>query len=283
MTGRGHDGLAGKVALVTGAARGIGRAIALRLATEGAAVAVADIDEAGARSVAEEITAQGGRARADAVDLADPDQRDALVGHVVGVWGRVDVLVNNAAYLGERLPLAEVSAGDWARVLDTNLTAPAFLSRDAARDMARRGQGVIVNLTSLHEQLPILTHVPYAASKGGLAALTRVLAVELAPYGVRVNAVTPAVIDTPGAAAAAGTAAAGGGARERLPATLLRRSGAPEDVAGAVAYLTSDDAAYVTGEVLRVDGGRSHSRHPDPLARERDPESTDQPDEGAVT
>ena len=184
---------------------------------------------------------------------------------VLEQWGRIDILVNNAATLGERTSGFELDREDWLRVLETNLTATAFLSRDSAKDMARRGAGVIVNLTSLQERPPLLRHVAYAASKGGISAVTRALAVEFAPSGIRVNAVAPGVIDSPSTTRTLRAATGHDASRpeQTKPATLLRRYGMPEEVAAAVAFLVSDEAAFVTGVIWDVDGGRSLSRHPD--------------------
>jgi NAD(P)-dependent dehydrogenase (short-subunit alcohol dehydrogenase family) len=156
-----------------------------------------------------------------------------------------------------------MTALDLRTVLDTNLAAAALLGRDAAADMVRRGAGAIVNVTSIQEHLPLATHVAYVASKGGISALTRAMAAELSPLGIRVNAVAPGVVDTPGMRDQPALRNGDGAA---TPATLLRRAGTPEEVADAIAFLASPAAAYITGTVLRVDGGRALSRFPDPLA-----------------
>lgn len=251
-------GLADRVALVTGAAGGIGAAIAVRLAAEGARVAVADVRDPA--RVAGEIAGLP-----ITVDLADPVRRKEIVPAVLDAYGRVDVLVNNAAILGVQRDALHLAEDDWDTVLAVNLTAAAVLARDAARDMAERGTGVIVNLTSLHEHLPVPGHVAYAASKGGVTALTRALAVDLAPYGVRVNAVVPGMISSDSLRQSLAEAGAGAAAP---PPTLLRRLGTPDEVASTVAHLASAEAAYVTGAIWRVDGGRGVSRRPDPLTTE---------------
>lgn len=242
----------GRVAVVTGAARGIGRAVAERLAAEGASVVLVDRDDRVAAGFGTHVVA----------DLSDPPQCASVVPAVLERHGKVDVLVNNAAYLGRRRSLLDTDLDDWRAVLDTNLTAPMLLSRDAARDMATRGSGAIVNVTSIQENLPVSTHAPYVASKGGLSALTRAMAAELSPLGIRVNAVAPGVIDSPSMAESLRER---GSDTSAAPPTLLRRFGRPEEVAAAVAFLCSADASFCTGSTLHVDGGRRLSRYPDPL------------------
>jgi 3-oxoacyl-[acyl-carrier protein] reductase len=255
---------AGKAALVTGAAGGIGRAIARRLAEDGARVTLTDIDAARLEHTIRDFADQGFDAAGIACDLGDAAERDRLVPAVVAKWGRIDILVNNAAFHGSRQNFLDSSESDWQAVFLVNVIATGALCQQAAQAMRGTGGGAIVNIGSIQADMPVPTYTAYATSKGAIASLTMALAVELSPEGIRVNAVTPGVIAT---AAFEKTLSenAGGGASATPSAALLGRSGHAEEVAAAVAFLASDEASFITGAILPVDGGRHISRRPDPF------------------
>lgn len=248
--------LTGKVAVVTGSAGGIGRAAAFRLASDGAAIVAIDVKDPG--DTVDSVTSAGGTATAVVADLSTPAERDAVIPAAIERFGQVDILVNNAAVPGPRLPFIDLPMDEWEKVQAVNVTAAAALAQQAARDMLARGDGSIVNVAAIQERLPLVTHVAYGASKGGVVAFTRALAAELSPHGIRVNAVAPGVIRT--------EAVDAGRDSSRKPATLLGREGEPEELAAAIAFLASGEASFITGQILTVDGGRTLSRSADPFA-----------------
>ncbi len=242
-----------RVALVTGASTGIGRTIAVRLAEEGAAVAV---NYAGhpelANEVAEEITAMGRRAQTFQADISRAEDVKRLAGQVFAAFGRVDILVNNAG-VQKRTPFLQMTVADWDSVLAVDLRGTFMLSQAVARGMVeRQATGRIINITSVHESVPWIGYASYCVAKAGEGMLTRGMALELAPHQITVNAVAPGAI--------------AGGKNEPLladPQAIARmeadiplgRLGQPGEVAGLVAYLASDEASYITGATFYIDGG----------------------------
>jgi NAD(P)-dependent dehydrogenase (short-subunit alcohol dehydrogenase family) len=242
--------LSGEIAVVTGGGRGIGRAIAQRLAHDGAAVAILDIDAAAGQRVASDLKGEGHRALSLECDVRHRTQIHTAVDAVVAAWGKISILVNNAG-IGARAPFLELTDDAWQRVLGVNLTGAFMTAQEIARHMVRTGGGTIINMASAAAQMAHSEQAGYATSKAGLEALTRVMAFELAPLGIRVNAIAPGTIETEfltGMLTAEARA-------ERVRRIPMGRLGTPEDVAGVVAFLASRDSGYVTGCVLPIDGG----------------------------
>jgi NAD(P)-dependent dehydrogenase (short-subunit alcohol dehydrogenase family) len=255
-----------RVALVTGGASGIGRAAAERLAREGAAVAVLDRDEAGARETADGIVARGGRAIAYGIDVSASGEVRAVVERAASDLGPIDVLANVAG-IGDTAGLEGIAGVDdarWHRVPEVNLSGPFFLCRAVMPAMAERGRGAVVNVSSLAgRSKSALGGLAYSASKAGLLGLTRHLAFDYGPRGVRVNAICPGGVDTPmlraGGVSAARSPEDEAARRTRLAAYQyfmpIKRISQPEEQAAALAFLASDDASYINGVALDVNGG----------------------------
>jgi len=239
-----------QVAVVTGAGRGIGHAIAVRLAKEGARVASVSRTEANAQRTADEInSARADAAKAYAVDVADPDAVQKAAAQIFADFGRVDILVNNAGVTRDGLSM-RMSLGDWDTVVNTNLKGAFVFTQAVMRPMIKQRSGRIINISSISGLIGNAGQANYAASKAGLIGLTKTLARELASRGITVNAVAPGLIETDM------TTVLSEEIRQNILKNVpLGKLGEPDDIAGAVAYLASAEAKYITGQVLTVDGG----------------------------
>ena len=246
--------LKGKVAIITGARRGMGKSHAKTFAKSGAKVVVADISLEECQQVADEIKKEGGEAIAVKCDVTKKEDIDNMVKAAVGKWGKVDILVNNAG-ICQFKPFLELTEEEWDRTLDINLKGYFLCAQAAAKEMVKQKSGAIVNIASIAmgqmgKGMAGLAH--YSASKGGIAALTKTLALELAPYNIRVNAIAPGAIDTPMSASIKMD-------QKALEATLamipLHRMGKAEEVSNLVLFLASGASSYITGSTVIIDGG----------------------------
>ncbi|MCC7352928.1 MAG: SDR family oxidoreductase [Anaerolineae bacterium] len=241
--------LQGKVALITGGATGIGRAIALRFAREGARVAVADVNDAGGEATA--AKAQGLFVHCD---IAQPEAARAAVAQTIAAFGGLDVLVNSAAHIGGMHDAAAMSPSEWREVLSVTLDGVFYCSKYAVPEMVKRGGGSIIHISSVEGMMGVAGHAAYVTGKSALFGLTRSMAIDFGKQGIRVNAISPGIIDS------------GRPDRERYKKdptimqfwrdmTVLARMGRPEEVAATALFLASDEASYITGQNLAVDGG----------------------------
>jgi acetoin reductase-like protein len=252
--------LKGKVALITGGGQGIGRATALRLARDGARVVVVDVNPESARAVADEVSALGVEAMAAQLDVTNLAQVQDLVETVVGKLGRIDILVQCAGIV-QMKRLMEVSEAEWERVFAVNTKGLFFTLQAVAKQMIRQGGGSIVNLSSISAQGPRPIQSPYAASKAAVLSITWSAAAALAPHGIRVNAVSPGVVETPmweqidREMATEFKQPFGEYRQGRLSQVPLGRFQTPEDIANAIAFLVGPEATEITGQTINVDGG----------------------------
>jgi 3-oxoacyl-[acyl-carrier protein] reductase len=241
--------LLGRVALVTGASQGIGRACALKLAHSGAAVALAARGQEKLQTLADEVTAAGGKAVVFPLDVGDEEQIKSTFKAVITQLGKIDILVNNAGITRDQL-LMRMKRADWDAVLQTNLTSAYLCIQQVIGSMLKQRWGRIINITSIFGQMGQAGQANYAASKAGLIGLTMAIAREVGSRNITCNAVAPGFIET------AMTAGLGDEFKQTAVKQIpLGRVGSPEDVAGAVSFLASDEASYITGHVLNVNGG----------------------------
>ncbi|SIS85574.1 beta-ketoacyl-ACP reductase [Alicyclobacillus vulcanalis] len=248
--------LDGQVAIVTGAARGIGAATAKRLAADGAKVAVFDIREELTKDTVEAIRQAGGEAVGVGCDVTKADDVERAIESVVQKWGRLDILVNNAGVIRDNL-LFKMTEDDWDTVMNVHLKGAFLCSRAAQKYMVQQKSGKIINLSST-SALGNRGQANYAAAKAGIQGFTRTLAIELGPFGIRVNAVAPGFIETDMTRATAERVGVDYEAFKQAASQqiALRRTGKPEDVANVIAFFASDDSAYVSGQVIYIDGCR---------------------------
>ncbi|MEK7658690.1 MAG: SDR family NAD(P)-dependent oxidoreductase [Patescibacteria group bacterium] len=246
--------LRGKVAIITGAAKGMGKADSIKLANAGAKVVVCDIDFEGCKLVAEEIKKQRGQALAVKCDASKKAEVDSLVSETLKKFGKIDILVNNAGIFPFE-PFLEMPEQNFEKVIDVNLKGYFLMAQAVAKEMAKQKSGAIVNIASIAMgQVGVgfagLTH--YCASKGGIVAMSQAMALELAPLGIRVNCISPGAIDTPGASSVNMDPKAMEAMLAPIP---MKRKGKSEEIANAVLFLASDESSYMTGSTIVVDGG----------------------------
>jgi NAD(P)-dependent dehydrogenase (short-subunit alcohol dehydrogenase family) len=245
----------GRVAAVTGGGSGMGRAICHRLARDGHQVAVLDIDEGAAATVAGEVEADGGIAVPVAVDVSERAQVEAAMDRVRELLGPPLILVNNAGITGFRRFL-DITDEKWHRIMAVNLDGPFFCTQAVVPDMIAAGFGRIVNISSSSAQGGQQFMAHYVTSKAGLIGMTKALALELGEHGITANTIPPGFIDTPMLRESERRGMLGGSVEDHAATTPVRRAGLPEDIAGACAFLASDEAGYITGQVIGVNGGR---------------------------
>jgi len=245
--------LEGKVAIVTGGARGLGKAFCLRMAAEGAKVVVADILGEEAQQTAEEIRAKGGSAIPLRIDVTSEEDTQRMAAETVKQFGRIDILVNNAAmiYGITRKPFMEVPVAEWDKLMTVNLKGPFLCCRAVFPQMQKQGKGKIINIASQTAFTGSRNFIHYVTSKGGVIAFTRSLAGEIGEYGIRVNSVAPGFTDTEAARTLTADIT-----KYDVGPTPLGRLEQPGDLVGAVIFLASDDSDFITGQTLVVDGGR---------------------------
>ncbi len=244
--------LKNKVAIITGARRGMGKAHAFTLAEAGARVVVSDISLEDCQKVADGIKKKGGEALAVKCDVSKKEEVEEMVKKTLDAFGKIDILVNNAGILSFK-PFLELTEQDWNKIMDVNLKGYFLCAQACAREMVKQKSGSIVNIASIAMGqvgvgFPGIVH--YCASKGGIVAMTEALALEMTPHNIRVNAIAPGAIDTP--MGSSGDEKTMEGTLARIP---MHRIGKPEEVSKAVLFLASDDSSYMTGSVVVVDGG----------------------------
>ena len=247
--------LSNRVAIVTGGDTGIGKAISLEFAREGASVVIDYHGDVGpADALVEEISNLGAKAIAFSADISKPDDVELLVGAAVNAYGGLDILVNNAG-VEEQHPFLEMPFDVYAKIISVNLTGNWLCSQAAAQQMVKQNRGGrIINISSIHEDVAMPTNAPYCASKGALRMLMRTIAIELAQYHITVNNIAPGAVETPMDAALKKDPKELDALLAEIP---LRRMAKPKEIAGLVAYLASDAAAYITGATYVIDGGMS--------------------------
>jgi 3-oxoacyl-[acyl-carrier protein] reductase len=242
--------LKGQVAIVTGSGQGIGKAIATRFAAEGADIGIIDVNAETANATAREIRDSGRRALAIVADVGNVKAIEVAISGIVGEFGRLDVLVNNAG-IEKRAPFLEITPGDWQRQLEVNLSGTFYCSQASAREMAKRKYGRIVNLSSVAGLIGPIDLAAYGATKAGIIGLTRAAALDLADYGITVNAIAPGPIETE-MMLGVWTAEA---LRERPQHGAIPRFGTVDEIARAALFLASPDSGFITGITLSIDGG----------------------------